>query len=528
MNKAGKIGGMKKMCRKRRRKAIRKAAALLLAVSYWCNGHAQQAPRPADVPVVIIMADQLRFDALGRFTPHIDSLRADGVSFNRVYCASPLCAPSRGAFFTGRYPNRNGCLINGWNGADEHYKYVKAGVPDLYRLMSPYWDVFQIGKQHFFTADHIDKDPRVKVTWVTQDDYNQWMKTTGVKKPGGREFTALVPELVSAEHTHVRRYTVPVYKPYAPGLSYFHDDYFARRSVDAVGSVSAKPLMLITTFLSPHPPFHIPEPYYSRVHPGDLSVPADVGTWYPGQSPLQLYQLTGFIGTRYSRAQWMDIWTKYFGLVNLLDDEVGKIMDALKAKGLYDRALIIFTADHGEMLGSHSLWMKNCMYEASARVPLVIKFPKSFRPAIRESGDLVSLIDVWPTLMDYLHIPGSDSTDGISLMPLLRGQALSRKRVFIQYDGNSSYGGNQRSVVEGDLKLIIDTFEGQVYLELYNEKTDPLESVNLALDPAYELATKRLISEIRGFMKQTRDLLHLPDDIYEAFMNAYHDVNPSL
>jgi choline-sulfatase len=500
---------------------MKKLTFLFLVTGMWIRGYAQRAAKPEVIPVVIIMADQLRHDALGEFTPNIDSLAADGITFERTYCASPLCAPSRAAFFTGRYPNDNGGLINGWNETDAHYRNVRPGVPNLYEIMSKYWRGVQSGKQHFFTKDPIEKNPKVKMTWITQEDYNAWMKSQGVQKPGGRAFTAIVPELVSGKYTYERRYTVPVLAPYTPGISYFPDHYFADKAVEAIRTPSEKPLLLITTFMSPHPPFNIPEPYYSLVHDSDLTVPSDVGKWYPGQSPLQLYQLTGFIGTRYSRAQWIRIWDKYFGLVKLLDDQVGSVIHALKARGLYDKALVIFTADHGEMLGSHSLWMKNCMYEPSARVPLIMKFPKGFHPRVKKTDALVSLIDVWPTLRDYLHIPDADSTDGVSLMPLLRGEGLSRKKIFIQYDGNSAYGGNQRSVVDGDFKLIIDTFTSQVYLELYNVKTDPLETKNLALDPAYEKTTKKLIGEIRGYMGRTHDLLHFPDQTYEQFITHY-------
>lgn len=500
---------------------MKKLVWLFLLAGICGRGYGQQGEKPAAIPVVIIMADQLRHDALGKFTPNINQLMADGVSFDRTYCASPLCAPSRAAFFTGRYPNDNGGLINGWNETDAHYRDVRAGTPNLYEIMSRYWRGFQAGKQHFFMRSPIEKDSSVKMTWVTQENYNAWMRSQGVKKPGGRQFTALVPELVSGSVTHARRYTIPVYAPYLPGLSYFPDNYFGDKSVEAIRTPSDKPLLLITTFMSPHPPFNIPEPYYSLVHDSDLRVPPDVGTWYPDQSPLQLYQLTGFIGSRYSRADWIGIWNKYFGLVKLLDDQVGKIISQLKAAGLYDQALVIFTADHGEMLGSHRLWMKNCMYEASARVPLIMKFPKGFHPAIRKTDQLVSLIDVWPTLMDYLRIPDADSTDGLSLMPLLRGESLTRKEIFMQYDGNSAYGGNQRSVVDGDFKLIIDTFGPQRYLELYNLKSDPLESKNLALDPAYEKTTRRLIHQIRNYMHRTHDLLHFSDDIYGQFIANY-------
>lgn len=97
----------------------------------------------SDIPVIIIMADQLRYDAIGTYTPHINELKKDGASFSRTYTASPLCAPSRAAFFTGRYPNSTGALINGWTGEDARYAKVKSGTPNLYQVMSKSWETWQ-------------------------------------------------------------------------------------------------------------------------------------------------------------------------------------------------------------------------------------------------------------------------------------------------------------------------------------------------------------------------------------------------
>lgn len=494
-------------------------AALLLLSSFPVYG---QKKDPQNIPVIIIMADQLRYDAVGQFTPHINALKKNGVVFNRAYCASPLCAPSRAAFFTGRYPNTNGCLINGWYDKDARYRYVKSGMPDLYKILSKHRNAWHIGKQHFFTRDNIDDDPKVKVNWITKKDYERWVKSKGYNRPGGPGFSARCPALVSGKYTIVKRYTIPEYETYQPGLSYFTDDYFATRCVRTIeNSGGGNPLLLIATFMSPHPPFDIPEPYFSKISQTDLSIPDNVGQWYQGQSPLLLYSLNGFIGTRYSRQQWEKIWPKYFGLVSLLDDEVGRIIAALKQKGLYDKALIIFTSDHGEMLGSHSLWQKMCMYEESVRVPLIIKFPSDFHPAVRQSNQLVSLIDVWPTLMDYLHIPQEAPLDGLSLLPIINGEKIKRNRIFIQYDGNAGYGGNQRCVINGRYKLIISTFKEEVFLELYDEKQDPGEEHNLASDPRYKTKTLELIGEVSGYMKKTNDLLSLPQGMYANFLTRY-------
>ena len=493
------------------------AMAIMLS-SIFLNSYAQKK----EVPVIIIMADQLRQDAIGKYTPNINALKKDGVSFKRAYTACPLCAPSRGAFFTGRYPNSTGSLINGWTPEDEHYRNVKSGTPNLYQVMSPGWETWHVGKQHFFTQDKIDEDPRVKVKWITQKDYKEWLKPLGVKSPGGREFTGFSPEMVSGKYTHIKRYTIPVSKEYKQGLKYFPDDYFGEKSVEIIRNHKGnKPLLLATMFLSPHPPFDIPAPYFNKIKQQDLKIPGNVGQWYKDQSPLQLYALGGFIGSRYSRQDWEKLWPKYLGLVSLLDDETGKIIQALKDKGIYDKALIIFTADHGEMLGSHSLWMKMCMYEESVRVPLIIKFPSDFHPSMGETDELVSLTDVWPTLMDYLRINKNGKTDGVSLMPLLNGKALNRNRVFIQYDGNAAYASNQRCVVEGNYKLIMDTFKDEIFLELYDVIKDPEETTNLAPDPAHEALTRKLIGEIKKYMLDTHDLLKFPEDVYGHFISNY-------
>src|SRR5690606_17229909 len=158
----------------------------------------------------------------------------------------------------------------------------------------------------------------------------------------------MVPELVGGETTHMRDYSIPVVAEYEHGLENFLDHYIADESISAIRKRDKRrPLLLNTMFLAPHPPFHIPEPYFSMVDEKAVRLPDDVGVWYPGQSPLQLYNLTGFLGTRYTREEWRRVWAKYLGLVKLLDDEVGRMIAALKEEGLYDQSIIVFTADHG-------------------------------------------------------------------------------------------------------------------------------------------------------------------------------------
>ncbi len=475
------------------------------------------------VPIIIIMADQLRTDALGELTPNINALKKDAVSFTRAYCATPLCAPSRSSFFTGLYPNKTGSMINPFEKDDEIFGNTRAGLPNMYRLMEGQWDSYHVGKQHFFTEEKMDKDPNSKTRWITQEDYTEWMKAQKKSKPGGKQYKDNAPELVSGTHTQLRSYSIPAFGLYKEGIDFFLDHYIAIESIKAIrGRDKSKPLLLNAMFLAPHPPFSIPEPYFSMVGTKDFTLPENVGQWYSGQSPLQMYNLTGFIGSRYNREQWRDIWAKYLGLVKLLDDEVGRVIQVLKEEGLYDKSLIIFTADHGEMLGSHSLWQKMCMYEESAKVPLILKLPKDRRPpVVSESDALVSLVDVLPTILELNGMPGAQKMDGLSLLPILQGKTPNRKSIFIQYDGNGSLGSAQRCIVKGNYKLIVDMFQNEKYVELYDVSKDPKETVNLMFDQKFSPIAGELIAELAAYMKNSGDRLSIPNGLLEQFVKTY-------
>ena len=156
--------------------------------------------------VIIIMADQLRYDVLGKgFTPNIDSIAADGTAFGRAYCACPLCVPARGSFFTGTYPNRNGSLINPWEPADAVYGDVRPEFGSLYTMMERDWDSIHSGKQHLFTTggkleDRVDSGTR----WFsTEKSYKEFLKEHGVAMPGGGKFRTKVPEMVDGKATRV-------------------------------------------------------------------------------------------------------------------------------------------------------------------------------------------------------------------------------------------------------------------------------------------------------------------------------------
>ncbi len=184
---------------------------------------------------------------------------------------------------------------------------------------------------------------------------------------------------------------------------------------------------------------------------------------------------------RYNRDDWREPWRVYLGLVALLDHCVGKLVAKLKGEGLYDDAVIVFTADHGEMLGSHQLWQKMCNYEESTRVPLSIKLPSGANAVTTVTGN-VSHLDVLPTLCDLLDLPRPDTLSGISLLPAMASGTAPDRDIFVHFDGNGACGNFSRCVVRGRDKLIVDVFKDEVFLELYDLEADHQETNNLPFE----------------------------------------------
>ncbi len=472
--------------------------------------------------VVIIMADQLRMDALEtELTPNINQLRKESVVFERAYCASPLCVPARGSFFTGRYPNVTGSLINPWEKNESVHGNVRKGIKHLYQLMEQTWDSWHTGKQHLFTEEDFEHSQKTRTHWKTlEEEYKPFLKAHQKRAPGGDAFKATLPELVFGTTTRLKKYSIPTTGCYEEGFDYFFDGFITKQSLEAMRNRDrSKPFLLNAMYLAPHPPFEIPEPWFSMVK--DIELPENIGVWGKNQSPLQLYNLTGFLGSRYTRDDWSKIWTVYMGLVALLDHCVGLLIKELKTQGIYEDTIILFTSDHGEMLGSHGLWQKMCMYEESTRIPLYLKFPSSYIPNNKSIDTLISAVDVLPTLCDFLKLEMPEGLSGQSLMPLIEGKSINRDTIFIQFDGNGARGNFQRCVVQGYDKLIVDMFKDELFIEYYQLLDDPQEMNNLAFEDENAEMINYLLETLRSHMKETGDMLTLPKDTYQQFMQQY-------
>lgn len=477
--------------------------------------------------VIMIVADHLRYDVLGKgYTPHLDELITQSLRYENAYCASPLCVPARGSLFTGLCPNSTGSLINPWEAEDRTAGYVKAGIDNLYDIMERNgWECFHSGKQHLFTeGDMLENRPDSTVQWLsTEKTYRRYLQEQGKRMPGGTSFRSPVPEILGRKKTFLTSCSNARTGCYEEGEEFYFDRYFTSKLLEGIKKRDVnRPLFLSAMYLAPHPPFDIPEPWYSKYQLEDVCMPENVGEFYPMQSPLQLYNVTGVLGAHYTKEEWKESWRTYLGLVSFLDHCVGELISELKAQGIYDQSLIIVTSDHGEMLGSHGLFQKMCMYQESIKVPLFLKLPyQKITGDIREN---VSHIDILPTLCSLLELHPLHKMEGkilpgiFSKEPGTEAVVEAGRPIFIQYDGNSALSGYQRCIIQNNFKLIVDKFKDEYFFELYDVSTDPQEKQNLISTSEGALKVLPLFNTLLEHMELTKDSLKCERDSLWTFI----------
>jgi arylsulfatase A-like enzyme len=181
----------------------------------------------------------------------------------------------------------------------------------------------------------------------------------------------------------------------------------ARQTLEALERLKDSTFSLTCSFHFPHSPMLAPEPYYGMYPVEDMPVPVSIN------DPMSNSPYASS-NSREKRTEYADperikyMVSEYYGLVTEIDDWVGKILDKLDSLGIADKTLVIFTSDHGEMLGSHGMREKNVFYEESAHIPLLLRLPGEMEAGSTVDG-YVSLVDLFPTILDYLEVPAADS-----------------------------------------------------------------------------------------------------------------------
>jgi len=423
--------------------------------------------------VLLIMDDQHRFDYLGCRgaaqvnTPNLDRLAERGMVFTHCVTNCPVCAPARIGLATGLQPFRVGSLDNG--------SFLPRSATTYYqRLRDHGYRVGCVGKLDLAKPDryngrHGDR-PRVYTWGFTHPEECEGKMHAGSSSVPIGPYTHYLAErgLLEAFYDDYQRRSA---KGWIKGVSHdsvlpaeaFEDAYIGRRAAQWIENVPDDfPWHLFVSFVGPHDPFDPPREYADRYR--TVEMPAAIPPSPDGKPRSYTEQQRGLEGD-----EIVETRRQYCAAIELIDDQVGLLMDALEQRDMLDNTVIIFSSDHGEMLGDHGLYTKTFPYEASIRVPLIVSGPGLPRGSPVDT--LVELIDVNPTICDCAGLLPQEDIDARSLLPILRGETQTHRD-----DALSMLRGFQCLRTDTH-KLIVNQND---CVELYDMEHDPDETNNIA------------------------------------------------
>ncbi len=416
------------------------------------------AAPPQRPNILFLFPDQLRYDWIGTNpnipvrTPNVNALAARGVQFTEAVVASPLCAPSRACLATGKEYERCGVPSNGQD--------LPAGSQTYYQLLrNSGYQVLGVGKFDLAKGSHNQGlDGKLHLSeWGFSDGVNNAGKhdaIAGAANPSDPYMSYLQKRGLMQAHVDdfKRRKGYQATFPTPLPDDAYCDNWLSVNGLDLIKAVpKGKPWHLQVNFTGPHPPMDITASMEKRVRGRDFPQPNR--------------------NTEFDAATHVAIRQNYTAMVENIDRWVGTYLDLLKERGELDNTLIVFSSDHGEMLGDHNLWGKVKPHQPSVGVPLIAAGP-GVKKNVR-SNALVSVIDLAATYLDYAGVPTPKDMDSRSLRPLLEGRAAKhRDHVF-------SALGKWRLVSDGQYKLIRG-YEKDGEPLCFDRKVDPLENNNLA------------------------------------------------
>lgn len=458
--------------------------------------------------VLWICTDQQRWDTLSYFgfqgakTPNIDKLAQKGVAFERTYCQSPICTPSRASFLTGQYPISHQNHRNGNTEFRDHLPLVSKTFADAG------YETGLIGKLHlsrskgivekrpkadgykeFYWSHHPDPD------WPQGHDYQQWMTEKGI----------------DGEAIYNRR------RAYGPGVDTdAHQTTWAgERAGSFIERHAGKPWFLSINLFDPHPPFDPPAEYLEKFDLNDMPAPIfaesdmqhqlkfkaiDQQITVPvdprrGDPDSPLYENPPLAADTEGRDTPPTLYNAkyiracYHAMIALIDDMVGDLVKKLGETGQLDDTIIIFMSDHGEMLGDHGIIYKGCrFYEGMIHVPMIFSWPGHFKEGL-VSNALTELVDIPQTLLEAAGLDANHEMQGRSLVSLLEGRSPSdhhKDYVLCEYADALDVpdGKHTRASMYFDGRYKLSIYHGTGLGELFDHQTDPQEVNDLWDDPA--------------------------------------------
>jgi arylsulfatase A-like enzyme len=470
---------------------------------------------------LFIITDQQRRDSLGCYgnqhvrTPCLDGLARDGVCFDNHFVTNVVCSPSRASLLTGRYPNRHGLNSNGCMLPLSEITVAETFRQNGYRTAAA-------GKVHLspHEAKLEKQSPESRAWWeagrrLPLPYYGfEEVQLAVAHGPGDyadyyldlMKIDPALPALIYEENALARSGAPASWKSAIPE-QYHSSTWVADKSIDYINRFAAEddPFFLFASFPDPHFPYCPPAPWCDMYDAGAVPMPnrsrqeVDTASEELQRRWKQFEEWIGCHALDMPDAHIREIIAHTYGMVSLIDKNVGRILDGLKTAGLEDDTVVVFMSDHGEHLGDHHLIYKCVVFDELIRVPSVWRFPGRFPADHRVSG-FSSMIDVMPTLLNLAGIPAPPGLQGESLTDALAGKDWAGRRfVLIENDDVVASPALAEQAFSRTLrteKYSINVYSTHSDGELYDLEADPGQLRNVWSDPAYSSAKSDLLVQL--------------------------------
>jgi len=478
------------------------------------------------------MCDQLSACVLGCYggpvpTPNLDGLASSGVRFENAFCPTPFCSPSRASLITGLYPHTHG-IVHNVNRRDYPAIPAPAGQEGLKTtdtttegiLNSAGYGTHHVGKWHLADED-LPYYPRMfgehheyaeimseRFASVRRRPEDEWLDWYGWALPvttsaelddatralGGRWDGHPHAEFI----TKMGRLDLPIEEVF--------DVQVADRACQLLREAGTQPFMITCSFNYPHDPNVVPSPYYESIDPRAIELPPN----YLVREPRFEQEWSRRIVAELGAAGAREFLRIYYASVKLIDDQVGRVLEALASSGQADNTIVVFTADHGDMAGGHGMVWKStsAFYDEVVRVPLLIQFPGVVAPAVVREP--VGLTDIMPTLLDLTGHATPKGVQGESLAPCLTGKggppgdgfAFSERVAPNRYQTRHLAPATPASFMARCREWTYLRYQGGEEF-LYHLESDPGETRNLARDGDHGEALGEMRSALDEWLAAT-------------------------
>lgn len=482
--------------------------------------------------IIFIMADQLAASFIHCYgsgvdsTPTLDSLAGNGIRFTRAYAASPVCGPNRACILTGRSPSVHGVTINNVELTADNPTYAQV-------LAQQGYHVGGFGKFHHtcmnlkhpdtmerygFHESAVTEDPKMGeyLSWVQQQAPEWYETATAMAWPRNYQSKEDLERFLSARSRILepRRQASDWHLMYASPLpKELHQTRFiADKTIDFIERASGnnEPFFCFTSYVDPHDPYDPPAPYDTMYHADDMPDPIPAQWEKRGNAVLRdSQQFNKFDSIAHDVPAIKKLRALYHGSIRFIDDEIRRIIHALEKKNLISNTIIVFTTDHGDMMGDHALITKGVkFFDASVRVPLIVSGADTVSGV---SDALVSSLDHFPAFCEWAHIAPTPPLEGHSYVPLCRGNDQSDPWREVTMEAPyymPGIGGNYEDSVVGIVTADnwrFTIFDRDDLGEMFDLTADPREQNDLYYDKAYSEKKFELFERLtRAFMRRSQ------------------------